>query len=133
MTKMGSDDFGEAHFVRRRSDPDDGWLSDFPRGVRCVSFQPECRRAQWSVIHTHDTQHYLWASRADPSGFPSAFFGLDHYPSPNNRFTARQFGPAKEHAKEARKEADRLACGAWNKRMLGFRVPAQPIAPIRRH
>jgi hypothetical protein len=29
-------------------------------------------------------------------------------------------------AKEARKEADRLACEAWNKRMLGFRGPAQP-------
>jgi len=31
-----------------------------------------------------------------------------------------------ERAKEARKEADRLACEAWNKRMLGFRGPAQP-------
>lgn len=31
-----------------------------------------------------------------------------------------------ERAKEARKEADRLACDAWNKRMLGFRGPAQP-------
>ena len=29
-------------------------------------------------------------------------------------------------AKEARKEADRLACEAWTKRMLGFRGPAQP-------
>jgi len=28
----------------------------------------------------------------------------------------------------ARKEADRLACDAWNKRMLGFRGPAQPSA-----
>ena len=26
----------------------------------------------------------------------------------------------------ARKEADRLACEAWNKRMLGYRGPAQP-------
>jgi hypothetical protein len=33
---------------------------------------------------------------------------------------------AAERAKEARKEADRLACEAWNKRMLGFRGPAQP-------
>src|SRR5450432_446930 len=33
---------------------------------------------------------------------------------------------ATERAKEARKEADRLACEAWNKRMLGFRGPAQP-------
>ena len=27
---------------------------------------------------------------------------------------------------EARKTADRLACEAWNKRMLGFQGPAQP-------
>jgi hypothetical protein len=33
---------------------------------------------------------------------------------------------AAAHTKEARKEADRLACEAWNKRMLGFRGPAQP-------
>jgi hypothetical protein len=33
---------------------------------------------------------------------------------------------AAERAKEARKEADRLAVEAWNKRMLGFQGPAQP-------
>jgi hypothetical protein len=33
---------------------------------------------------------------------------------------------AAERAKEARKQADRLACEAWNKRMLGFQEPAQP-------
>jgi hypothetical protein len=33
---------------------------------------------------------------------------------------------AAERAKEARKEADRLACEAWNKRMLGYKGPAQP-------
>jgi hypothetical protein len=31
-----------------------------------------------------------------------------------------------EKAKEARKEADQLACQAWNKRMLGFQGSAQP-------
>src|SRR6478672_6204862 len=31
-----------------------------------------------------------------------------------------------ERAAEARKEADQLACDAWNKRMLGFQGPAQP-------
>jgi hypothetical protein len=31
-----------------------------------------------------------------------------------------------ERAKEARKEADRLACEAWNARMLGYKGPAQP-------
>src|SRR5262249_50372470 len=33
---------------------------------------------------------------------------------------------AAERAKEARKEADRLAVEAWNKRMLGLQGPAQP-------
>jgi hypothetical protein len=33
---------------------------------------------------------------------------------------------AAERATEARKEADRLACEAWNRRMLGFQGPAQP-------
>jgi hypothetical protein len=31
-----------------------------------------------------------------------------------------------ERAKEARKEADRLGCVAWNQRMLGYKGPAQP-------
>ena len=31
-----------------------------------------------------------------------------------------------ERASEARKVADRLACEAWTKRMLGFQGPAQP-------
>lgn len=33
---------------------------------------------------------------------------------------------AAERATEARKQADRLACEAWNKRMLAFNGPAQP-------
>ncbi|MGX9426414.1 MULTISPECIES: hypothetical protein [Bradyrhizobium] len=33
---------------------------------------------------------------------------------------------AAEEAAEARKQADRLACEAWNKRMLAFQGPAQP-------
>src|SRR3954466_14251075 len=33
---------------------------------------------------------------------------------------------AAEQAAEARKTADRLACEAWNQRMLGYRGPAQP-------
>ena len=33
---------------------------------------------------------------------------------------------AAARAAEARKQADRLACEAWSKRMLGFRGPAQP-------
>ena len=33
---------------------------------------------------------------------------------------------AAERAAEVRKEADRLAVEAWNKRMIGFKGPAQP-------
>ena len=33
---------------------------------------------------------------------------------------------AAARATEARKEADRLACEAWNKRLLGFQGPARP-------
>jgi hypothetical protein len=33
---------------------------------------------------------------------------------------------AAERAREARKQADRLACEAWNKRLLAFKGPAQP-------
>src|SRR6476646_3390478 len=36
------------------------------------------------------------------------------------------YGSSVRRATEARKEADRLACQAWNKRMLGFQGPAQP-------
>jgi hypothetical protein len=35
-----------------------------------------------------------------------------------------------EHAKEARKDADRLACEAWNYRMLGYKEPAQPSPTV---
>jgi hypothetical protein len=31
-----------------------------------------------------------------------------------------------ERAAEARKEADKVACEAWNQRMLGYKGPAQP-------
>jgi hypothetical protein len=35
-----------------------------------------------------------------------------------------------QRAKEARTEADRLACVAWNQRMLGYRGPAQPSPTV---
>jgi hypothetical protein len=35
-----------------------------------------------------------------------------------------------ERAREARKEADRLAVKAWNDRMLGYQGPAQPSPTI---
>jgi hypothetical protein len=39
---------------------------------------------------------------------------------------------AAERAAEVRKEADRLAVEAWNKRMLGFKGPAQPSPTLAR-
>src|SRR3954462_10609522 len=35
-----------------------------------------------------------------------------------------------ERATKARKEADRLACEAWNMRMLGYKGPAQPAPAL---
>ena len=37
---------------------------------------------------------------------------------------------AEEKAAHARKDADKLACEAWNKRMLGFRGPAQALPTL---
>src|SRR6478735_7644619 len=39
---------------------------------------------------------------------------------------------AAERATEARKDADRLAVEAWNKRMLGFQGPGTAVARARR-
>jgi hypothetical protein len=44
-------------------------------------------------------------------------------PSRDRPFTAHRSG---QRQSGRRKEADRLACEAWNKRMLGFQGPAQP-------
>ena len=35
-----------------------------------------------------------------------------------------------ERAKETRNEADKLACDAWNQRMLGYKGPAQPSSTL---
>ena len=43
-----------------------------------------------------------------------------------NRLYGTSVRIAAERAAEARREADRLACDAWNKRMLAFKGPAQP-------
>lgn len=43
-----------------------------------------------------------------------------------NRLYGSSVRMAAQRAAEARKAADRLACDAWNKRMLAFKGPAQP-------
>jgi hypothetical protein len=37
-----------------------------------------------------------------------------------------RFHPGFRRTRQARDEADRLACEAWNQRMLGYKGPAQP-------
>jgi len=61
------------------------------------------------------------------------FVNLRHHqrgsdrPSSSVQFNIPRIDPgAAERATEARREADRLAVEAWNKRMLDFRGPAQP-------
>jgi hypothetical protein len=36
------------------------------------------------------------------------------------------YGASVRASAEARRQADKLACEAWNKRMLAFQGPAQP-------
>jgi hypothetical protein len=46
------------------------------------------------------------------------------------RIYGGQIRATAERAKAARKDADRLACEAWNARMLGYQGPAQPSPTI---
>lgn len=68
------------------------------------------------------------SSQASGSGFTSRPVGA--MMRPDHQIPAipvRRLGQCIGAAwKEARKEADKLACVAWNQRMLGFKGPAQP-------
>jgi hypothetical protein len=46
------------------------------------------------------------------------------------RIYGAQIRATADRAASARKEADRLACEAWNVRMLGYQGPAQPSPTI---
>jgi hypothetical protein len=69
--------------------------------------------------------------RSDPSrsGLPIDA-GLAHSCLDRHQISPEHYGSSVRHsaerATEARKEADRLACIAWNQRMLDFKGPAQP-------
>lgn len=56
------------------------------------------------------------------------------YPAMSTKSRQYLFGTqikmSAERAREARKEADKLACEAWNCRMLGYKGPAQPSPTI---
>ena len=58
--------------------------------------------------------------------------GLDDRMSTKSRqyLYGIQIQMSAERAKAARKEADKLACVAWNARMLGYKGPAQPSPTI---
>ncbi len=56
--------------------------------------------------------------------------GSAHSSPMGTKSRERIYGPSirtsAERAREARREADKLACEAWNQRMLGYKGPAQP-------
>jgi len=58
--------------------------------------------------------------------------GVDHRMSTKSRqyLFGTEIKMSAERAKNARKEADKLACVAWNARMLGYKGPAQPSPTI---
>src|SRR5258708_3355485 len=69
------------------------------------------------------------STSARPSGLPTWSSAAHHRPmSTKSRESiyGASIRASAERAKEARKNADRLACEAWNQRMLGYKGPAQP-------
>jgi hypothetical protein len=72
-------------------------------------------------MHTHDA---LWLRAAALQTLAAQSCGM------STKSRAHLYGTtirmSAERANEARKEADRLACEAWNYRMLGYKGPAQP-------
>jgi hypothetical protein len=82
-----------------------------------------------SVFHTHDRPRIEPAPRPIRSGLPFEA-RLVHCRWMGAKSRESIYGSSvrasAERAKEARKVADRLACEAWNQRMLGFKGPAQP-------
>ena len=68
-------------------------------------------------------------STAICSGLPvpnSPAHSPSHGPKSRETIYGGSVRAAAERATEARKQADRLACEAWNKRMIGYQGPAQP-------
>jgi hypothetical protein len=94
-------------------------------------------------------KRFAWIRNAPASGSRSAAFQAQSMGGFASGFRLRFDGPmgtksretiygaslraSAELANEARKEADRLACEAWNQRMLGYKGPAQhrPLSAMR--
>jgi hypothetical protein len=80
-------------------------------------------------FHTRDRQQFFVISSPSRSSLPIDA-GLTHSCPMGTKSRESIYGASirasAELAKEVRKEADKLACVAWNQRMLGFKGPAQP-------
>ena len=80
------------------------------------------------AVHTHDA---VWRRSGIPQTLAaSPRAGLARSCAMSTKSRESIYGASirasAERAREARKKADRLACEAWNYRMLGYRGPAQP-------
>jgi hypothetical protein len=67
----------------------------------------------------------ICGSEPSRSGLPVGA-RLAHSCLDGHQISRKHLRHSAERAAEARKDADRLACVAWNQRMLGFKGPAQP-------
>jgi hypothetical protein len=99
----------------------------------CLDVYPRFRasslRTAGRLINIHDRQRFdlfraqdVAACRSTPGWRILALMGTKSRES----IYGSSVRHSAERAAEARKEADRLACIAWNQRMLGFNGPAQP-------
>jgi hypothetical protein len=99
-----------------------GWPSPVcPKADRQTPFQSRCGNS--------DTSAPGPAAASNTSGLRCLLSG-HILPAMGTKSRDRLYGTsvrvAAERAAEARREADKLACDAWNKRMLAFKGPAQP-------
>jgi len=94
-------------------------LANKSSGVEPDEF-PDASRRHRRVLPSTSKLSLNWMSVPSMSFFRCALRSI------SGSFYGSSVRAAAERAKEARKQADRLAVDAWNKRMLGFKGPAQP-------
>jgi hypothetical protein len=86
-----------------------------------LSRNPICE----STFHIHDGQRFSGVPSATDSAICAAVLWAMGTKSRESIYGS-SVRASSERAAEAREEADRLACEAWNQHMLGFQGPAQP-------
>lgn len=110
-----------------------GGVARTPRFARAPKDPATCR-VSWSRAGASQGRSLASVvlgtlSTAIRSGLPASRQAA-HLPGMGTKSRESIYGgsvrAAAERAAEARKKADRLACEAWNKRMLAFKGPAQP-------